>query len=156
MSDVEFVKAFKRLKFMLHAFFLKCIQNGDGDKAEQADDLVQETAKRALPYSRLPEYAEKQEWLIWTVARNVLSRHFKAGKKKLPPSRQKEEIKKNHESDPSQPLLNKDRWNNLYRRLDPTTRMICQLRIEGYKFREIAEMLALSEDNVKARIQRLK
>ena len=157
MSDVRFVTEFKRLKLQLHFFFVKHIQNGEGDKAELADDLTQETAKCALPYSRRPKYEEKLEWLIWTVARNVLSRHFKRGKKKLPLRRQKEEIKKNSEKDPLQPLLNKDRWNNLYKKIeDPTTQRICQLRCEGYKLKEIAKMLALSEDNVKARIRRLK
>lgn len=156
MSDVQFVKEFKQLKFRLHAFFVKYIKNGGGDKAELADDLVQETAERALPFSRRPEYAEKLQWLIWTVARNVLARHFKMGKKKLPVFRQKEEMKRNNERDPSQLLLNKDRWSNLYKRIDSTTKVICQLRCEGYKFKEIAEMLSLSEDTVKARIQRLK
>ena len=158
MADQKFLEAFDALKFKLHKFFFDRIKNGQGDKAEDADDLVQETAERALLSSRLPQYADKIPWLIWQVAHNVLSDHFETGKKKHPTSSigEDEEEALTTNEDIILQLFKKERWAYLYRTIDPLTKAICQLRCRGYKYREIAKMLTLSEKTIQMRIQRLK
>ena len=158
MTDQRFLEAFGSLKFKLHKFFFERIRNGQGDKAEEADDLVQETAERALLSSRLPQYVDKIPWLIWQVARNVLSDHYETGKKKLPISSigENEEEALVTNEDVVQKLFREERWKQLFRKVDPLTKAICQLRCQGYKYREIAKLLTLSEKTIQMRIQRLK
>lgn len=155
MPDIEFVNKIREAKLRLHSFFLRHTEKNEGDKAESADDLVQETIEKALPYSRLPKYASRLEDLIWIVAWNVLCLHYKKGKNKVPPHHAREELRKQIHRDPIPDFINKDRWEKLKKTMAPTTWTICHLRSKGYEYREIAEMLSLSEGAVKMRIQRL-
>lgn len=58
--------------------------------------------------------------------------------------------------DPLQPYIDRDRLARLYETMDPETKRICELHCEGFKHREIAEMLSLPVGTVKMRLQRLK
>jgi RNA polymerase sigma-70 factor (ECF subfamily) len=51
------------------------------------------------------------------------------------------------------------RLNWLYEQiaqLDPLDRSVCLLLLEGFKYREIAEILGISESNVGVKIHRIK
>lgn len=158
MQEDKFLNVLKRLKWPLHAFFLKRMGGAEGDKALEAKDLVQETAKRALAYIDKPPYSEDLENLVWMIARNVATWYSKKCVRARRLRQSQEGLTEAGESDPIGSFLNNDRRNQFMKtkNISATNKEIFRLRSEGYEYQEIALIVGMNEDTVKMRIQRLK
>ena len=154
--DEKFIDVLKGVKWQLHKFFLQQTVAGQRDKAQEAKDLVQETATRALPFSRKEEYKDRPLDLIWVVAWNVLIRYRKKVRRQALFYQVLKRTIKVDLTDPTIVFMNKDRWRALYENMDPITRQICQMRCAGYRHAEIAAQLGMTKESVKMRLQRLK
>jgi len=154
--DQAFIELYKARKLRLHRFFLQHLGSGDYDKAREAMDLVQETAQKALPQSRTPEYRDRCEELMWMVAWNVLLRHCERSKRRKHVYAEVKSMTTSQFIDPIDAYTDRDLWERLCKKIDPVTRRICQLRRHGYSYGEVASELGMTEGKVKMRLRRLK
>jgi RNA polymerase sigma factor (sigma-70 family) len=156
LMEEVFSKVLKDQSNGLHVYFFSRLTSCNEDRAQTAEDLVQDTAKLAYPYRDDPKWTNRLKNLIWTAARTAWSRYWRRYKSKFDFGSIEEQIGKDEPQDPLQPFIDKDRLERLYETMDPTTRRICQLYCEGYKNKEIARMLSLPVGTIKMRLQRLK
>ena len=157
MRDLEFALAFERLTPKLHKLFSNGIQFCNGDKAQLADDLVQQTVEPALRNSRLPQHAHQSvEWLIMQKAYNVLFEHLRSVKKKVPHLRLEAAVKSCSDQNPYKTLVNRELLDTIHEKIDRITWLICYLIYEGYEYKEIAGILDISEGTIKMCMYRLR
>ncbi|SEL64141.1 DNA-directed RNA polymerase specialized sigma subunit, sigma24 family [Chitinophaga rupis] len=161
--DDAFAEVFEKMHPQLDRFFHRRLKNartsGTADWALMKDDLVQQTACKALEYSRTPNGANYPlKVLIRIKANNVWSEYIRQSKNK--PFKQSSENtleKESKDPDPYKTIVKKDTLSRLPEK-DGTNdlKIIIRMVSEGYHYTEIAQMLNKSEGAIKMKVFRLK
>jgi len=161
--DLEFAKVFEDMHPKLDKFFHFRLKNagrsGTADWALMKDDLIQQTAYKALQYSRTlngANYPLKK--LIRIKAGNTWSEYIKQSKTKpFKHTSENAPEKESKDPDPLKTMATKDLLNHLPAKTGkPDLRIIVQLITEGYHYSEIAQFLNIKEGAVKMQVYRLK
>lgn len=123
--------------------------------AEDQDDLFQEISLQL--WKSIPDFRGESKASTWIYRVALYSAYvWVRSEKKRPETRPLAEVERT--------LVAKERVadgriNWLYEQLaqlDPLDRSVCLLMLEGFKYREIADMLGISESNVAVKIHRVK
>jgi RNA polymerase sigma-70 factor (ECF subfamily) len=153
MNRISFLNDILPLKDKLFRLALRITLN----KAE-AEDVVQDTLMKMWNKRDEWDNIQSVEALCFTICRNLsLDRSQKAGTRNVPLD---EELHgaEDTEADPHKALAMKERVKlveKLFNELNEPGRSIMQLReIEGKNYKEIAEILNISEDQVKINLFR--
>jgi len=145
---------FERYHKMLFAFFLRVHRN-----RELAEDLVQNVFVRILKYrSGFKGEGEFKVWMFF-IARNVSNDHFKK-EKKLGHSEdltkwddKVTDFRDNEEKE--QKNIELKLLNQALEQLEPDKRqLIVMSKLEGIKYKDLAEMHQVTEGNIKIRVFR--
>lgn len=156
MRDAAFIEDFVRLTPKLERLFSKVVRtfNG-GDLATEVDDLVQDTGTQALENSRLPQYKDFTcETLIFLKAYNKVYEYCHPPQKRVPALPIEKALNKSSADDPFRDVINKEWLEDVYKKVDRATWVICYLTYAGYKQEEIAGHMRMSVAAVKMKLQR--
>jgi len=154
--DQSFNDVFIGLSPYLHRFFVQGVGDCQGDKAQTAWDMLQETAKCAVPYCDDPKYKHRLSDLIWIVARNVLSKYKRESGRRIDLHGGIAAMDRINFKDPTDDYTRAYDREAYLKGLKEVDQRIVQMRWHGYTYAEIGVKLGMSEDSVKKRAQRLK
>lgn len=122
------------------------------------DDLIQEICWQLWrSFSKYDESRKFSTWMV-RVALNVAISHLRHNKRSvpLPLSIDSDEAGEMVAPEPAQPDERITELNRLIQQLEPLNRALLLLYLEERSYREIAEVLGISETNVATKISRLK
>lgn len=144
---------YEKYKDILFRFFFNLMQN-----ATLSEDLVHNVFIRVLKYrDRFRGEGEFKYWLF-AIARNVHADHYRNKANRYTEDIDKWRDQIESQSDQNLSLERKEeilRLREALNQLDPSKREVLVLsRFQGMKYREIGELLDLSEGNVKVRVFR--
>lgn len=154
MKEVSFRNDVLPLKNVLYRFALRITLNH-----EDAEDIVQDTLIKVWNRRERWQEIESMEAFCLTICRNLaLDRIKKKGQTDSPLDEQTLSGEKEPASDPYEKMLLRDRIEQVKKLIDslPEKQRSCmQLRdFEGKSYKEIAEVLDISEEQVKVNIFR--
>lgn len=122
------------------------------------DDLIQEICWQL--WRSFPKYDESRKFSTWMyrVALNVAISHLRQANRGAPQSLSidSDEASEIAAPEPVQPDERITELNRLIQQLEPLNRALLLLYLEEHSYREIAEVLGISETNVATKISRLK
>lgn len=122
------------------------------------DDLIQEICWQL--WRAFPKYDESRKFSTWMyrVALNVAISHLRHATRSTPPplSIDSDEASEIAAPEPAQSDERITELDRLIQQLEPLNRALLLLYLEERSYREIAEVLGISETNVATKISRLK
>lgn len=157
MRDDEFQDELERLTPKLHRLLWKAVRTFKGDPALEVEDLLQDTADRALHNSRLPQYDTYTcERLLFEKAYNIIYEYRHPSRIKVPALSLEEVKGQTSPQDPYQDLITRQWLERIYKKVKRKTWIICFLTYAGYKQEEIAAHLGMDAGAVKMRLNRVR
>lgn len=151
MSTIEFNESLVHLESHLTSFAMGFTRN-----QEDAKDLTQETMLKAIIYREY--YAQQTNFKAWvfTIMRNIFINQYRRKKKSgtIFDNRKDFDLLANisaEQEDPYRQLINKE-INKQIRTLGEEYQVPFTMHLDGYKYKEIADQLAIPIGTVKSRI----
>ena len=160
MRDKEFLKAIEEMTPILNRKFHNLIKGARirDDIESLKNDLIQWTILGALRNSRMPIHRSQTcIQLIKTKACNVWSEYYKTLSQSFNhPNHEDCELIWKGERDPYRVFEATETMQRLEEQVTPQLSMIFQMKLKGYKNKEIAAFLDTTEDAINMMIYRLK
>jgi RNA polymerase sigma-70 factor (ECF subfamily) len=131
------------------------VVNAYADHSEDQDDLFQEICIQL--FQSIPNFKKKAAVTTWIyrISLNTAIKHLRNVKKHGTKTEINEKIIKTHEID----SVEKDKLDWLYeeiRKMNEIDRSLTLLLLDDLSYREIAEIIGISESNVGVKIHRIK
>ncbi len=152
MTTLQFTHTLLGLQDKLKYFAISLTSNTD-----DADDLLQETTLKALTYrSQFVNNTNFKAW-VFTIMKNTFINNYRRGQKTRNTFDGTEDAlrvadKRNYESETPENVHHVLELNKAIDRLTDDFKIPFKMHTEGFKYKEIAEQLALPIGTVKSRI----
>jgi RNA polymerase sigma-70 factor (ECF subfamily) len=154
--EEQIIELFDTLRGSVYRYLI-CIHN----PPEEADEVIQETFLKLYVHLNRGVRIENARGWVFRVAHNLSVNRMKSRKFMAPmTSEQWESVVETHcdpEPGPEEQLLHKERMTRLYSTistLSPLQQQCLHLRIEGFRYREIGEILDVGVPTVAESLRR--